>query len=168
LNKWLIEFSCGNSYFNFDDMFKYVNYMILVLLVLNLHAWNVYMGLLCVCTKLMKNDVVVVDSWVNSWLFVVDVVMGCVVDELMPCVFIIMDWWCELGCCWEFWWNLVGLLKRCFDFKFCVTLSAFLYTYTCKQLLEWVWTFGRSKFGFLVEKRVGTRNFFWQNWWLVA
>jgi len=41
-----------------DDMFKYVNYMIIVLLVLNLHALSVYMGLLCVCTKLMKNDVV--------------------------------------------------------------------------------------------------------------
>jgi len=52
----------------------------------NSHAWNVYMGLLCVYTKLMKNDVVVVDSWVISWLFVVVVVvvMGCVVDELMP------------------------------------------------------------------------------------
>jgi len=36
--------------------------------------------------------------------------MGCVVDELMSWVFIIMDWWCELGCCWEFWWNFVGLL----------------------------------------------------------
>jgi len=85
--------------------------MIIVLLVLNLHAWNVYMGLLCVCTKLKKNDVVVVDSWVISWLIVVDVVMGCVVDELMPRVFIIMDWWCELGCSWEFWWSFVGLLN---------------------------------------------------------
>jgi len=44
------------------------------------------------------------------------------------------------------------MLKRCFDFKFCVTLSAFLYTHTCKQPLERVWTFGRSKFGFLGEK----------------
>jgi len=55
------------------------------------------MGILCVCTKLMKNDVVVV--------------IGCVVDELMSWVFIIMDWWCELDCCWEFWWNFVGLLN---------------------------------------------------------
>jgi len=30
-----------------------------------------------------------------SWLIVV-VVVGCVVDELMPWVFIIMDWWCEI------------------------------------------------------------------------
>jgi len=71
--------------------------------MLNLHAWNVYMGILCVCTKLMKNDVIVVCSWLISWLIVV-VVMECVVDELMPWVFIIMDWWCELGCCWGCVW----------------------------------------------------------------
>jgi len=34
-------------------------------------------------TKLMKNDVVVVNLWMISWLKVVVVVMGCVVDELM-------------------------------------------------------------------------------------
>jgi len=51
--------------------------------MLNLHAWNVYMGILCVCAKLMKNDVVV-NSWVISWLIVVVVVViRCVVDELM-------------------------------------------------------------------------------------
>jgi len=35
------------------------------------------------CAKLMKNDVVVVNLWMISWLNVVVVVMGCVVDELM-------------------------------------------------------------------------------------
>ena len=44
--------------------------------MLNLHAWNVYMGILYVCTKLMKNDVVV-NSWVILWLIVVVVVMRC-------------------------------------------------------------------------------------------
>jgi len=31
----------------------------------------------------MNNEVVVVESRVNSWLFVVGVVLECVVDELM-------------------------------------------------------------------------------------
>ena len=52
------------------------------------------------------------------------------------------------------------MLKWCFDFKYCVTLSAFLCTYTCKQLLERVWTFGRSKFGFLGEKGLEPVTFF--------
>jgi len=57
------------------------------------------------CSKLMKNDVVVVGLLMNSWLIVVVVVvvvvvvMRCVVDELMPWVFIIMELWCELSCC---------------------------------------------------------------------
>jgi len=56
----------------------------------------IYMGMFGVCTKLMKNDVVVVKLWMISWLIVVVVVMGCVVDELMHWVFIIMDGWCEI------------------------------------------------------------------------
>jgi len=41
----------------------------------------IYVGMLCFCLKLMKNEVVVVEWWVNSWLFVVDVVLKHVVDE---------------------------------------------------------------------------------------
>ena len=51
------------------------------------------------CSKLMNNDVVVVGLLMNSWLIVVVVVMRCVVDELMPLVFIIIELWCELSCC---------------------------------------------------------------------
>jgi len=51
----------------------------------------IYMDMFGVWTKLMNNDVVVVKLWMISWLIVVDVVMGCVVDELMPWVFIIRD-----------------------------------------------------------------------------
>jgi len=61
------------------------------------------MGMFCVCTKFMNNDVVVVKLWMISWLNVDVVVMGCVVDELMHWVFIFMDWWWKLDCCWRFW-----------------------------------------------------------------
>jgi len=79
--------------------------------MLNLYAWSVYiyMKLFDVWIELMKNDVVVVKLWMISWLNVVVVVMGCVVDELMHWVFTIVDWWCELSCCWKFWWNFVEL-----------------------------------------------------------
>jgi len=43
----------------------------------------IYVGMLCFCVKLMNNEVVVVELWVNSWLFVVDVVLEHVVDELI-------------------------------------------------------------------------------------
>ena len=43
----------------------------------------IYVGILCFCVKLMKIEVVVVELWVNSWLFVVDVVLEHVVDELI-------------------------------------------------------------------------------------
>jgi len=36
------------------------------------------------CSKLMKNDVVVLGLLMNSWLIVVVAVMRCVVDELIP------------------------------------------------------------------------------------
>jgi len=37
---------------NFDVMFKYVNRMIIVLLMLNLYAWNLYIW---VCLVLVQN-----------------------------------------------------------------------------------------------------------------
>jgi hypothetical protein len=50
----------------------------------------------------MKNDVVVgllMNSWLIVVVVVVVVVMRCVVDELIPWIFIIMELWCELSCC---------------------------------------------------------------------
>jgi len=49
------------------------------------------MGILCFCVKLMKNEAVVVELWVNSWFFVVDVVLEHVVDELIQWVSLIKD-----------------------------------------------------------------------------
>jgi len=71
----------------------------------------IYMSMFGVCTKLVENDVMVVKLWMNSWLNVVVVVMECVVDELMHWVFIIVDWWCELGCCWKFYENGLKMNK---------------------------------------------------------
>jgi len=68
----------------------------------------------------------------------------------------------KLECCWRFWWNLLNcwiMMKWCFDFKFYVTLSALLCSYTCKQHLGRVWTFERSKFGILGEKGLESVTF---------
>jgi len=51
----------------------------------------IYMSMFGFCAKLMKNDVVIANLWMISWLNVV-VVIRCVVDELMHWVFIFMDW----------------------------------------------------------------------------
>jgi len=63
----------------------------------------IYVGILCFCVKLMKNEVVVVGVRVNSWLFVVDVVLEYVVDELIQWVSLFVNWW----------WELLLLLKIC-------------------------------------------------------
>jgi len=62
-------------------MFMYVNLMIIVLLMMNLHAKSYIVGILCFCVKLMKNEVVVVD-----------VVLEHVVDELIPWVSLFVNW----------------------------------------------------------------------------
>jgi len=66
----------------------------------------IYMSMFYFCVKLMKNEVVVVELWMVSWLIVV-VVLGCVVDELMHWVFMLVDWWFELLLLFKVWWNLV-------------------------------------------------------------
>ena len=116
-----------------------------------------------VCTKLVENDVVVVKLWMISWLNDVVVVAECVVDELMHWVFIFMDWWWKIEMLLKVLVKLVGLLnydEMLFCFKFCVTLSALLCSYTCKKLLGTslgIWKIKIWDFGW---KGVGTRNFF--------
>ena len=88
---------------------------------------TIYVGMLCFCEKLVNNEVVVVGLWVNSWLFVVDVVLEHV-DELIPWVSLFVIWrWrlllllkiCEsLLNCWI-------LMKWCFNLKFYASLSVF-------------------------------------------
>jgi len=109
-----------------------------MMLLLLIHEWfHDYLLLMLLWGVLLMN-------WCHgfSWLWIGDVnwvVVESFGETLLDCWF---------------------MLKWCFDFKFCVTLSAFSYTYTCKQLLEWVWTYGRSKFGFLGEKGLEPVTFF--------
>jgi len=101
------------------------------------------MSMFGVCTNLMENDVVIVKLWMISWLNFVVVVMECVVDELMHWVFIIVDWWCELGCCWKFWWNFVELLnyvEMMFWFKV-------LCNFECLLMYIYLQTTFRNEFG---------------------
>jgi len=56
----------------------------------------IYVGILCFCVKLMNYEVVVVELWVNSWLFVVDVVLEHIVDESIQWVSLFVKWWWEL------------------------------------------------------------------------
>ena len=46
------DFNWWNSCSYFDEMFGYVNLMIIKLLMMNLHAWNVYMWILCILHKI--------------------------------------------------------------------------------------------------------------------
>jgi len=76
----------------------------------------------------MKNEVVVVELWVSSWLFVVDVVLEHVVDELIQWVSLFVNWWWELllllkNC--ESLVNCGNLMKWCFNLKFYASLSVF-------------------------------------------
>jgi len=84
--KWLFEFKCRNSYLDVDDMIVYMNWMIICCWWWIYMPKVIYVGILCFCVKLMNNEVVVVGLWVNSWLFVVDVVLEHVVDEFISWV----------------------------------------------------------------------------------
>jgi len=83
LVKLLFEFKCRNSYLDVDDMVVYMNWMIICCWWWICMPKVIYVGILCFWVKLMNNEVVVVGLWVNSWLFVVDVVLEHVVDELI-------------------------------------------------------------------------------------
>jgi len=97
-----------------------------------------YVGMLCFCVKLIKNEVVVVELWVDSWLFVVDVVLKHVVDELTQWVFLFVNWWWELLLLLKICESLVNcwiLMKWCFNLKFYASLSVF----SCIWLVNIIW-----------------------------
>ena len=96
--------------------------------------------------------------------------LGCFVDELMHWVFIIVNWWWKLLLLLKVWWSWLNcwiLMKWCFNFKFFVSLSAFL----CIRPVNIFWdefgAFERSKFGILGEKGLKPETF-WQSWWVLA
>jgi len=76
----------------------------------------------------MKNEVVVIELWVDSWLFIVDVVLKHVVDELTQWVFLFLNWWWELLLLLNICASMVNywiLIKWCFNLKFYASLSVF-------------------------------------------
>ena len=115
----------------------------------------IYMSMFGVCTKLMENDVVVVKLWMISWFnVVVVVVMECVVDELMHRVFIIVDCdvnWLVVESFGETLLDCWIMLKWCFNFKFCATLSIFWVHILVNNLWERFRMLGDQNLGFWVK-----------------
>ena len=139
------EFNWWNSCSYVATMFGYMNLMIIKLLMLNLHAYDVYTCILVFYPKLMKNELLLM----NLCLIDVVVVMRWCCWWFIPWVFIITDLWHELS--WK-WVELMNYVEMIFDFMFDVFLKAFLSTWTCKQPLGTNLDVRGSKFGFLGEK----------------
>jgi len=115
-----------------------------------------YVGMLCFCVKLMKNEVVVVELWVDSWLFVVDVVLKHVVDELTQWVFLFVNRWWEL-----FSWLKIceSLVNWCFDLKFYASLSVFSCIWPVNIIWNGFWV-GKDQNWDFWRKRVWNSKFF--------
>ena len=110
----------------------------------------------------MKNEVVVVELWVNSWLFVVDVVLEHVVDELIQWVSLFVKWWWELlllKIC-ESLVNCWILMNWCFILKFYASLSVFSCIRPVNIIWNEFWVLERSKLGFLGKKGLKPEGFF--------
>jgi hypothetical protein len=102
-----------------------MNWMIIVLLLLNLHDKMVYMHITCSWVKLMMNNVVVDKLMMNSWLVVVVVVVVVVrcccwwmepwVTIIFELVMICVVYFFEVLWKWVKWWILLG---ECFGSNF--------------------------------------------------
>ena len=165
------NFNWWNSCLCFDAMFKYVNLMIIVLLMLNLHAWNVYMGILCV---FLKFD----EEWCYCCWIVDEFMVNC-----CCCCYEMCCWWIDamsfhnsrivvwiellLRVFGETLWNCWIVLKWCFDFKFCMVLSVFYVHIPVNNLWDEFGHFGDQILGFLVKKGWNPRASV-QNSWLFA
>ena len=128
---------------------------------MNLHTKSYMCGYIMFCVKLMNNEVVVVGLWVNSWLFVVDVVLEHVVDELISWVFLFVTWWWELlllkNC--ESFVNCRNLMKWCFNVKFYASLSVFSCIWPVNIIWDEFWVWKDQNWGFW-RKRVWNPKFF--------
>jgi len=155
------EFNWWNLWSYFDVMFGYENLMIIKLLMLILHAWDVYICILCdFAKKLVKYDIVVVGLLMNSWLIDVVVAMRCCCWWLMSWVFIIMKLWCELSCFWKFyekwvnWWFVMGW---CFDASFIWIWVPFYVYKRLDKLWGRIWVLGNQNWGFGVKMEFFSR-----------
>jgi hypothetical protein len=120
------------------------------------------------CSKLVKYDIVSVRLSMNSWSIDIVVVMRCCCWWFMPWIFIIMELWCELSCCWKFWWNFV---KLCWNDVLISCSIWFWVSFYIHILLnnfwERIWTLGDTNFGFWVKNGWNPKQIV-QSWWLVA
>jgi len=127
-----------------------------------------YVAILCFCVELMMNEVVVVELWVNSWLFVVDVVLEHVIDEMIQWVSLFVNWWWELWLLLKnceslvIWWIL---MKWCFNLKFYASLSVFSCIWPVNIIWNEFWVLERSNLGFWGKNGLKPEGFS-QNWWV--
>jgi len=135
----------------------YVNLMWIKLLMMKLHAQDVYICILCVFTQNWWNIMLLL---MNSWLVVVVVaVVRCCCWIVMPWVIIIIELAMNLCCSWGFyekwvkWWIV---FKWCFDFKFYIVLSVFYVHKPINNLWEQIWMLGDQNLGFWVKNGVKT------------
>jgi len=106
--------------------------------------------------------IVVVELWVDSWLFVVDVVLKHVVDELTQWVFLFVKWWWELLLLLKICERLVNcwiLLKWCFNLKFYGSLSVFSCIWPVNIIGNKFWV-GKDQNWDFWRKRVWNSKFF--------
>jgi len=124
----------------------------------------IYVGMLCFCVKLMNNEVVVVGLWVNSWLFVVDVVLEHVVDELISRIPLFVIWWWELLLLLKICKSLVNcwiLVKWCFNLKFYASLSVFSCMWPVNIILNEFWVEKDQNWDFWRKRVWNTKFIFW-------
>jgi len=123
-----------------------------------------YVGMLWFCVKLIKNEVVVVELWVDSWLFVVDVVLKHGVDELTQWVFIFVNWWWELLLLLKICESLVNcwiLVKWCFNIKFYASLSVFSCIWPVNTICNEFWVGKDQNWDFWRKRVWNSKFFFW-------
>jgi len=127
LVKWLFEFNCRNSCLGFDGMFMYVNWMIIVWLMMNLHAKSCicgYVMFLCrigekwSCGCWIMSEFMIICCWCcfgTCWW--IDI-MGISICELVMRIVVVVEKLWKLVNCWI-------LMKWCFNLKFYESLSVF-------------------------------------------
>ena len=106
------DFNWWNSCLCFDVKFGYVNLMLIELLMIKLHAQDVYICILCIFTQNWWNIILLL---MNSWLVVVVVVMRCCCWWLMPGVIIIRELEVNLCCSWRFSWKMGQMVIFCWN-----------------------------------------------------
>jgi len=122
------EFNWWNSCSYFDEMFGYVNLMIIKLLMMNLHAWNVYMWILCILHKIGEIWYCccwIVDEFKVNWCCCCYEVLVLMIDTMGIHNYEVVVW---IECFWKFyekWVNWWFVMEWCFGFKFCIVLIVF-------------------------------------------